>query len=151
MRATAKPGWRSSGRRVITFDTSGVLALANRRDPNHEAAANVLRQDRGPYLIPAGVLAEITFMLTRRLGTRVLDVFLTDLEAGRYTLDCGDEDFARIRELVKRYDDLPLGAADASVVACAERSGGRVLTLDLRDFGVVARDARITLLPEVRS
>jgi hypothetical protein len=39
-----------------------------------------------------------------------------------------------------------LGAADAAVVACAERNGGRVLTVD-RDFGVVAGEGTITVLP----
>jgi uncharacterized protein len=47
--------------------------------------------------------------------------------------------------LVARYEDLRLGFADASVIACAERSGRRVLTLDLRDFGPVAREGRIEL------
>jgi len=50
--------------------------------------------------------------------------------------------------VITRYADLPFGFADASVVACAERSGGRVLTLDLRDFGVVARAGTVHVLPE---
>ena len=49
--------------------------------------------------------------------------------------------------VVQRYEDLPLGFADASVICCAERNGGRVLTLDLRHFGVVAAEGRISLLP----
>ena len=59
---------------------------------------------------------------------------------------------------VKAVDDLENEAAavevakelvaDASVIACAERSGGRVLTLDLRDFGVVARAGQIRILPD---
>ena len=35
--------------------------------------------------------------------------------------------------------------ADASVIACAERNGGKVLTLDFRHFRVVAREKRISL------
>jgi predicted nucleic acid-binding protein len=53
----------------------------------------------------------------------------------------------RIRELVARYADLPLGLADASVVACAERTTGPILTFDRRDFGVVAREGRVELVP----
>jgi predicted nucleic acid-binding protein len=59
----------------------------------------------------------------------------------------GLEDVPRVRALIARYAELPLGFADASVVACAERSGGRVLTLDVRDFGVVAREGTILVLP----
>jgi predicted nucleic acid-binding protein len=64
-----------------------------------------------------------------------------------YTIDYGETDLARIRELVARYADLSLGFVDAAVIACAERSGGRVLTFDLRDFGVVAAEGTITVLP----
>ena len=45
-----------------------------------------------------------------------------------------------------RYKDLPLGFGDAAVVACAERTGGRVLSFDRRDFSVVAGEGTITLL-----
>ncbi len=66
---------------------------------------------------------------------------------GSYTLDCGEQDIPRIRELVRRHADFPLGFADAAVIACAERNGGRVLTLDMRHFGVVAREGTLILLP----
>jgi predicted nucleic acid-binding protein len=91
---------------------------------------------------------EVTYMLERRLGLSVLDLFLADLMSGAYALDCGADDLPRIRKLVTQYADLPLGFADPSVAACAERSGGRALTLDKRDFGVVARPGQLTLLPE---
>jgi predicted nucleic acid-binding protein len=132
---------------VITLDTSGVLALLNRRDPDHLRARLVLQHDQGPFLIPAGILAEVAFMVERRLGARVLDLFLADLQGGAFAIDCGDADVPRIRALVQRYSNLPLGYADAAVVACAERRGGRVLTLDLRDFGVVAGEGTISILP----
>lgn len=132
---------------MITLDTSGLLALLNRRDPDHGRARAVLLEDPGPYVVPAGILAEVAYMVEQRLGLPVLDLFLADLESGAYTLECGEEDLPRIRDLVRRYADLPLGFADAAVVACAERSRGRVLTFDLRDFGVVSREGTIHVLP----
>lgn len=135
------------GARLITLDTSGLFAVLNRRDESHERAKAVLLEDRGPYLIPAGILAEITYLIEHRLGDAVLDGFIADLESGAFTFECGEWDFGRVRDLVGRYADLPLGFADASVVSCAERNGGRVLTLDLRHFGVVAAEGGISLLP----
>jgi predicted nucleic acid-binding protein len=132
---------------VITLDTSALFALLNRRDPDHERVATALKLDRGPFLVPAGVLAEIAYLVEQRLGQRVLQLFLADLESGAYSLDCGEADLSRIRVLVEKYADLPLGFADAAVIACAERTGGRVMTLDLRDFGAVAREGRLQILP----
>ncbi len=132
---------------MITLDTSAVFALLNRRDPAHGQLRTILEADAGPAYIPAGILAEITYLIEDRLGLRVLQAFLADLESGALAFDCGDRDWRRIRQLVRRYADLPLGAADASVVACAERNGGAVLTLDRRDFSVVAREGTITPAP----
>ena len=106
-----------------------------------------LNSDPGPYLVPAATLGEIAFLVEERLGSRVLDLLLADLELGAYTLDCGEADLGRARQLVRRYEDLSLGYVDAAVIACAERSGGRVMTFDLRDFGVVAAEGTITILP----
>lgn len=133
---------------LITTDTSGLFAAINRGAPDHERAREALRADRGPYVVPAAILAEMAYLIEQRGRPTMLDTFLTDLETGLYALDCGEHDFPRIRELVRRYADLPLGFVDAAVIACAERRGGRVLTLDLRHFGVVAREGRLVLLPE---
>lgn len=134
---------------VITLDTSGLFALVNRTDPDHERTKTTLLADSGPYLVPAGILAEISYLIEQRLGTAVLENFIEDLESGAFSFECGEEDLPRIRELVLRYSGLSLGFSDASVVACAERaSHGRVLTLDRRDFDIVAREGSITPLPE---
>lgn len=135
------------GEILITLDTSGLFALLNRGDKDHERVKAALFADRGPYLVPAGILAEISYMLEERLRPEALESFILDLESGGLTLECGEEDLPRIRDLVGRYADLPLGFADASVVSCAERHGGKVLTLDLRHFGVVAGEGRISTLP----
>lgn len=135
------------GQGLITLDTSAVLALLNRRDRDHGAVRAAFEADDGPYLVPVSVLAEIGYLVERRLGARVLDTFLDDVLRGAFTLDCGEDDIPRVRELVRRYADLPLGFVDAAVIACGERNGGRVLALDRRDFGVVAREGTIQLLP----
>ena len=132
---------------MITLDSSALFALLNRADPGHVAVLDVLAEDRGPHIVPVGILAGTAYLVETRYGVQVMDRLLGDLEAGVFTLDCGERDLGRIRALANRYADLPLGYADAAVVACAERNGGQVLTLDRRDFGVVAREGTITVLP----
>ena len=132
---------------MITLDTSALYALLNRRDRAHAAAVAALESDPGPYLVPAATLGEVAYLVEERLGIKVLDLLLADLESGAYTLDCGEADLGRARQLVQRYEDLSLGFVDAAVIACAERNGGRILTFDLRDFGLVAAEGRITILP----
>jgi predicted nucleic acid-binding protein len=132
---------------MLTLDTSALVALLDRKDPQHRHIRSALQADGGPYLIPAWILAEVAYFVDVRMSAKAADALLGDIEAGAYAIECGDEDVPRVRELVARYADLPLGLADAAVVACAERNGGRVLTLDVRDFGVVAKEGQITVLP----
>ncbi len=90
-------------------------------------------------------------MIGRLGGARAEAAFLRLLASGWFRLvDLTAADLARIAVLVERYHDLPLGAADASVVAVAERMHVTdVMTIDIRHFSVVrpAHAPALNLLP----
>ncbi|MEV7907981.1 type II toxin-antitoxin system VapC family toxin, partial [Streptomyces anulatus] len=100
---------------------------------------NRFRRERRELLVPAFVAGEVSYMLGRIGGAKVEAGFLRSLRSGVFHLvDLTDDDLDRIADLVERYSDLPLGSADASVVAVAERLRiTEVFTLDIRDFSVV--------------
>jgi predicted nucleic acid-binding protein len=132
--------------RLVTLDTSAIFAALNKRDVNHVAAAAALNSYSGQLVIPTPIMAEIAYFIEREFGTQTLDEFLGDIVDGAFILDCGYSDLSRIRQLVTRYADLPLGYADAAVIACAERRDRHVLSFDLRHFGVVGREGTFQLL-----
>lgn len=136
---------------MITLDTSGILAALNRADRDHDRARQALASERGPLIVPMGILAEAGYMIEADLGAAVLRQFVRDTAAGHFRLDCGESDLDRIGELLAQFEDLRIGFADACVVACAERHRGRVLTFDDRDFGPIARAGSITLVPSERA
>lgn len=86
-------------------------------------------------------------MIESRNGLDAMDKLLGDIERGAFEIDPGTPDIPRIRVLSRRYAELPLGYADASVVACAERLGARVLAFD-HHFRVVAAERTFTVLPD---
>ena len=97
------------------------------------------------------VITEVTYLVSTRLGTEAEIRFLGDLASGNFIAEhVAPADWLRIAELVGRYRDLPLGTADASVVAAAERlSMTTVATLDHRHFTVVQPSiGPLHLLPE---
>ena len=64
------------------------------------------------------------------------------------SLDAGD--VPRMRELMRKYRDLPMDLADAALVRAAERERiSRVFTIDRRDFEVYRPRGirRFTILP----
>ena len=89
-------------------------------------------------------------MLYSRAGSRAEADFLRDVADGVYELVQYAADASRAADLIEQYSDLPLGTADASVVAVAERFRAvNVATLDRRHFSVVrpSHAAAFTLLP----
>lgn len=131
---------------MITLDTSAVLTVLDRAQRHHDDVVEVLATRGGPFLVPAATLGEVGHFLDHRFTPQVRRAFLDDLRSGAWTLDCGEADLARVTELAERYGDLPLGLVDAAVIACAERHGGGVVSLD-HDFHVVAGEGTITVLP----
>ena len=51
----------------------------------------------------------------------------------------------RAHALASKYQNLPLGLADALVITCAEHRGGLVMSLD-KHFWVVAGEGKIQVL-----
>jgi predicted nucleic acid-binding protein len=43
-------------------------------------------------------------------------------------------------EWINRYQFIPLGFVDSSVIACAKRLKAHVMTLDIQHYPVVARE-----------
>jgi uncharacterized protein len=117
------------------------------RAPAYKAMGSVLDAELQPPLVPAAVMCEVGHLAERRYGSRAVDAFLGDLDSGALKLECGERDVGRARELMRRYADLRLGLTDAFVAVCAERNGGRVLTLDRRHFDVLSRELALTVLP----
>ncbi len=132
---------------LVILDTSALFAALDRGQLHHHSVLSALRPYVGSYVLPVAILAEISHFIERDLGPIALSALVRDIERGAYELDCGLDDWQRIQELIDRYADLPLGLADASVIACAERRRAPVATLDLRHFGTVAREGTIELIP----
>ncbi len=64
--------------------------------------------------------------------------------------ELGRADVPRLRALIRKYRDLPMDLADATLVCVAERDGMRqVFTLDHRDFGLYrpAKLGRFSIIP----
>ncbi|GAB07986.1 putative nucleic acid-binding protein [Gordonia amarae] len=123
----------------LIVDAGPLYAYVDADDAHHHASLELLETHPGPLIVPTLVITEVTYLLSTRLGAEAEVRFLGDLAAGHFTVEpVAAADWLRIAELVARYRDLPLGTADASVVATAERLGVRtVATVDRRHFSVV--------------
>jgi len=124
---------------VLVVDTGVIVAAADRTDRHHRDSAAVIRDDPGPLVTTAMVVAEAAYLIERELGTAAEASLYDSIIEGDLTVETlRPQDWARIRELVETYADLALGGTDASLVAIAERLGvTRVATIDTTHFRVV--------------
>ena len=135
---------------LAVVDTGPLYAVVDEDDADHARCRAVLEDPRYRFVVPAMVVAEATYLIGGRLGPKVEAQFLRGME----TMDIeapAPNDWRRIADLVERYADFPLGGADASVIALAERlRASAIVTLDVRHFGAIRprRGPSFRLLPE---
>ncbi len=122
---------------IAVVDSGPLYAVVDSADDDHGRSLEALRRPELQLVIPALVVAEVTYMVGRRLGAEAEAAFLRGLEQLDVEAPVA-EDWPRIADLVHRYSGFPLGGTDASVVTLAERLGTDVvITLDRRHFGAV--------------
>jgi len=123
----------------VLVDAGPLYAAADADDPHHAACRELLATAPGPLRVPVLVVAEVAYLLGRRIGADAETRFVGDFAVGTFILEpLLPADLLRIAELVWRYRDMNLGTADASIVAAAERLGAkRLATLDRRHFGTI--------------
>lgn len=124
---------------ALISDTGPLYAAMDQSDADHIVCSQLFESTSEAILVPAPVVVELDWLSSRRLGPKPFLSFLADVDEERLeVVELDRADYIRIRELMDRYGDLPLGFVDAALVAIAERRGEtKLLTLDHRHFTVV--------------
>lgn len=136
---------------MLIVDAGPLYAAAATQDKDHRRCVDLLAQASGPLLVPELVVTEVSYLLSDRIGPHAELAFARALAADELVAEpVLEAEWARIAELTEQYLDLPLGMADASLVALAERHDAKeIATLDHRHLGVVRprHTPSFTLLP----
>ncbi len=121
---------------MILVDTSAALQLASSTAHRHTDVVKVIDELAGPFLLSPFVLAELDYMLGARHGQFAQMAMLAEVVDGAYELaqfDRGDVHSAT--KVIRQYEDLRIGLADASIVVLAKKHQTvDVLTFDARHF-----------------
>ncbi|MBV2209886.1 MAG: PIN domain-containing protein [Thermomonas sp.] len=122
---------------MILTDSGFWIALGNRRDRHHAAALSAAqRYAHEGFVSTWPVLTEVTHLLMARVGIHQALEFMDAIAQGACLIPTPPDDAAaRAHSLMRRYQNLPMDLADASLVILAEHLGeGRILSTDQRDF-----------------
>ena len=134
---------------AVLVDTGPLVALLDRSDPYHLRCQESLSSLDDSLVTVWPVFTEAMYLL--RAYWQAQDALWEMIESGAVQMiSLGVDDIPRMRELMRKYRDLPMDLADAGLVRVAERERlRRIFTLDRRDFEVYrpSRIGRFTILP----
>ncbi len=122
--------------KVTLVDAGPLVALLLRSESRHKECVQTLDALEGTLATVWPAITEASHLL--RADSRARDALLewVELDSVR-ALPILESDVMRVRELLRKYEDLPMDLADACLVRLAEREGiDTVFTLDRRDFEV---------------
>jgi uncharacterized protein len=134
---------------MILVDTGPLVALIHEDDNEHRACKDAFASFNEPLGTVWPVLTEAIYLLS--FSWEAQTALMEMIETGAVEiLPLGVADIPRIRELMRKYRDLPMDLADAALVRVAERERlRRVFTIDRRDFQIYrpSRIGRFVVLP----
>lgn len=119
---------------MILLDAGPLVALISADDAEHQRCRDTLGEIEGPIGTVWAAITEAMYLL--RGSWRAQDT-LWEMLSEVEILPLTANDVPRMRELMKKYRDLPMDLADAALVRVAERENiRRIFTLDRRDFSL---------------
>ena len=134
---------------AVLVDTGPLVALLDRSDPDHVACQETLGSLNDSMVTVWPVITEAMYML--RAYGQAQEALWEMIEMGAVEiLPLGVDDVPRMKELMRKFRDLPMDLADAALVRVAERERlRRIFTLDRRDFQIYrpSRIGRFVILP----
>ena len=119
----------------ILIDSGPLIALFDRDDKYHFASVQFIKTNRSELITTLASLTETLHLLDFNPNAQI--DFLDWVSAGAVTLEpITADDLLRIREMMRKYADLPMDFADACLVFLGEKLNiSEIATID-RDFDI---------------
>jgi len=135
---------------MIAIDTGPIVALFDKNDDKHHLCLNIFKKVNEPLITTWPVLTEVFYLLS--FSSRVQNDLWEFIERGVVSIYAIDRDLMKTcRRLMKKYHDLPMDLADATLIAVAEAENiSTIFTLDHKDFRIYKKEQgkHFRLLPE---
>ncbi len=138
--------------RGVLVDAGPLVAVLDESDGDHQRCVSVLKRLSDPMITTWPVVTEAMYLLGQTqnpLDSQEALLAMLDRQLV-LVVELRREDLPRLRALIRKYRDLPMDLADATLVRVAEREVVRqVFTLDKRDFQVyrLGRRETLTIIP----
>jgi predicted nucleic acid-binding protein len=126
----------------LLLDTGAFVSILDRTQSKHVECKKFFEHWDGIIVTTEAVLTETSHLL-KNIPNGVATCIDFVLRGGAILVPATQGALRRINELVRKYGDLPMDYADATLVALAEElSTNMVFTLDRTDFEIYRISSR---------
>ncbi len=125
--------------KIVLIDTGPLVSLINSREKTHAIIQETISNLSPPFLTCEAVITETCFLLQRFYEGE--DKVIKLLDSGNVIINFQlQAELSRVRELMRRYSNVPMSLADACLVRMNEViPGSAILTLD-SDFHIYRKN-----------
>jgi predicted nucleic acid-binding protein len=134
---------------LAILDTGPWVALIDRSESRHIECVQWLKNFSGRLYSTEAVLTEVLYILNFSIKAQCAAIDFI-LEAVVEIVPASIESLKKAKNLMKKYADLPMDYADASIVCLATETGIRnVVTFDKKDFTIykLLKKKSFTIMP----
>jgi predicted nucleic acid-binding protein len=119
----------------VLIDSGPIIALFNSKDKFHKPTLKFFKSFKGELVSSWPVITEVVYLLA--FSFEAQSDFLEWIERGSMRIyDLNIEDIKYIKNRMKKYSDLPMDLADASLMCISEKMGiERIISID-SDFSI---------------
>jgi predicted nucleic acid-binding protein len=126
----------------VLVDSGPLIALFDRSDNYHKKVVSFIRDLSCTLVSTLAVLTEVSHLLDFSVDAQ-LDFFEWVIRGGLRLEPVEQDDLSRIIGMTKKYRDLPMDFADATLMVAAEKTGIRsIISID-SDFDVYRLPGKI--------
>lgn len=130
------------------LDTGPWVALIDRSESKHDFCVEWLKNYSGKLYSTEAVLTEVLYLLnfSVKAQTAAIDFVLKTVVE---IIPSSIESLKKAKNLIKKYSDLPMDYADATIVCLAMDTGiYDIVTFDQKDFSIYrAKNKPFLVLP----
>ena len=121
---------------IAILDTGPWVALIDRSESRHIECVQWLKKYSGKLYSTEAVLTEVLYLLNFYITAQFAAVDFV-LESVVEIVPASTDSLKQTKSLMKKYADLPMDYADATIVCLSTETGMQnVVTFDKRDFSV---------------
>jgi predicted nucleic acid-binding protein len=119
----------------VLVDAGPLIALFDKNDKYHQAITEFISQKRYKFISTIAVLTETAHMLDFNVNVQI-DFFEWIVNNGISLYEINNDDIADIIKLTKKYADIPMDFADATLVIASQRTGIKTIISIDSDFEI---------------